>query len=414
MKNLPMLPDVRNRERGAVAVVVAFAWTALFGMAVLAIDFGYLYAKRRGVQAVADAALRSAMPIWSANYPSGFNAADTQAKRVTSANLYSHGVGGTTVTSTQDVANNLYTVTVTRTYPTFIGGIFGLNGKTVSGRATGRRNPLGSGAAIHALNNTACPGSSIWGLGFQAQGGASLIVNGTIESNTQVFLDAAAGAVTGTIKSPCTPLGTTFNPNGLVLAGETAVGAPYPDPINVTVDALNAFCTPPMTVNNNVVGAQMIWTNVGGAAGCDTIPNLVYCSNTDIIVTPSVSMSICPNTRATFITRTRVIIGANDAVDLQPATGAPNNLVMAAYDVQGSGTCGANTINMGTAGTYNLQGNVYAPNGCVWIAGAGAVGGFRMTGQMVGRNIALGMSPGPAWIFTGPGGGGGGAWTVYQ
>ena len=33
-------------------------WTALFGMAVVAVDFGYLYTKKRSMQAVADAALK--------------------------------------------------------------------------------------------------------------------------------------------------------------------------------------------------------------------------------------------------------------------------------------------------------------------------------------------------------------------
>ena len=62
MKNLPMLPNTRNRERGAVAMMVAVMWTVLFGMAVLAFDFVYLYTKRRNIQAAADSAVRAAMP----------------------------------------------------------------------------------------------------------------------------------------------------------------------------------------------------------------------------------------------------------------------------------------------------------------------------------------------------------------
>ena len=89
MKMMQTFPRTRNRERGAVAVVVAFAWTALFGMAVLAVDFGYLYAKRRGVQAAADVALRASMPDWVSGYPNGLSAAGTKARAVANANGFS-------------------------------------------------------------------------------------------------------------------------------------------------------------------------------------------------------------------------------------------------------------------------------------------------------------------------------------
>jgi hypothetical protein len=419
MKKMPKLPNVRNRELGAVAIVIAFAWTALFGMAVLAIDFGYLYAKRRGVQSVADAALRGSMPTWVQGYPSGLTAATILANNVTAANGYVNGSPGTTVTTTQDVANNLYTVSVSRTYPTFIGGVFGLSGKTVTGKATGQRTASGSGSAIHALNPNGgvCPGASSWGLGFQAEGMAPLIVNGDITSESQVFFNTTGGSVTGTIKSPCPLTAGVFN-NSMpaVTINPPSAAGPWPatDPINATVTALGASCTPPMTIDNDLVASEIGWSNVGGAAGCDTFLDKVYCSNNLINISPLVSMSICPGTKGTFITRTNINVGANNAIDLQPATGAPQGILMAAYGNGGSAACGANTINMGTAGTYVLQGRVYAPNGCIWTAGAGAVGGFTMTGQIVGRNIAFGMSPGPAWTINGSGGGGGGSWTVYQ
>ena len=40
-------------------------WTALFGMAVMAVDFGYLYTKKRGLQSAADAALLASMPAFT-------------------------------------------------------------------------------------------------------------------------------------------------------------------------------------------------------------------------------------------------------------------------------------------------------------------------------------------------------------
>ncbi len=34
--------------------MIAVMWTALFGLAVVAVDFGYLYTKKRSLQSVAD------------------------------------------------------------------------------------------------------------------------------------------------------------------------------------------------------------------------------------------------------------------------------------------------------------------------------------------------------------------------
>ena len=76
--------NLRDRERGAVAIVIGVLWTALFGLAVLAVDFGYLYAKRRGLQSVADTVLKPAMlnsrattgpsPRWPSPTPTGSRA----------------------------------------------------------------------------------------------------------------------------------------------------------------------------------------------------------------------------------------------------------------------------------------------------------------------------------------------------
>src|SRR5262245_49156373 len=147
MKNMRELSKLRNRERGAVANIVAFAWTALFGMAVLAIDFGYLYTKRRGVQAVADAAVRAAMPTFANNGSSGLSLATPKARNVVNYNGYVDGTAATTVVidngNPADV--DTFRVKITRDYPTFIGGIFGMSGKSVSGVAVGRRAGGGGG-----------------------------------------------------------------------------------------------------------------------------------------------------------------------------------------------------------------------------------------------------------------------------
>ena len=67
MKNEPLTMNLRDRERGAVAIVIGVMWTALFGLAVMAVDFGYLYTKKRNLQSVADAVLKAAMPVFASN-----------------------------------------------------------------------------------------------------------------------------------------------------------------------------------------------------------------------------------------------------------------------------------------------------------------------------------------------------------
>jgi Flp pilus assembly protein TadG len=414
MMKMPMFPCSRNRELGAVAILVAVMWTTLFGIAVLAVDFGYLYAKRRGVQAVADAALRSAMPIYAAGNggSTAYSGAQTQSNLVAGGNGYVNGQNNTTIAYANDVANKRFTVTITRRYPTFLGGIFGLASKNVSGTATGEVSGSGNGA-IYALGNNACPGSPTWGMGFYASGNSGLIVNGSIYSNTQVRLlgtPSLGGTVTGAVSSPCTPLTAPFNQAGMTIGSQDAVGAT--DPIAATIASLNTSCT--FGTMYAPWGGGFGWVNTGGAGGCDTPVEGVYCSSTAITFAPVTSLSVCPGTRITLMSADRVIIGANSNITLAPATGAPNNIVIAAFSNMGAATCAGGAVDMGSAGTYTLTGNVYVPNGCIWFAGAGATGGFTMTGMMVGRHVSLGMAAGSTWTFNGTGSGSGGGWKLYR
>ena len=88
MNNLHKQPRARrNAERGAIAILIAAMWTTLFGLAALAIDVGYLYTRQRGIQAVSDAAVTAAMPTYQ---QAGFTPAETRARAVASANLYTN------------------------------------------------------------------------------------------------------------------------------------------------------------------------------------------------------------------------------------------------------------------------------------------------------------------------------------
>src|SRR3954469_18397728 len=161
MKKRPILPVKRNHELGAVVILVAVMWTALFGMAVLAVDFGYLYTKRRGTQAVADAAVRAAMPVYVSN---GMTLATVRARAVATANGYIDNVNGATVTFDQPAANQ-FRAQIGRTYPTFFGTLFGLTSKVVRGMAVGQVTPtvVATAPAILALGGCAGAGVTING-----------------------------------------------------------------------------------------------------------------------------------------------------------------------------------------------------------------------------------------------------------
>ncbi len=178
MKNLTKTRTVRNAERGAIAIVIAAMWTTLFGIAALAVDFGYLYTRQRGLQAVSDAAVTAAMPIYK---QSGFNPASNRAVAVAGANNFA--TGGNTTVSVDEPAANQFRVRVSRTFPTFFGSLFGISNKTITGTSIGRLNAP-TGAVIHA-HNAVC-GS---GFGFTATGGATINVAGDIESNSTLNLD---------------------------------------------------------------------------------------------------------------------------------------------------------------------------------------------------------------------------------
>jgi hypothetical protein len=419
MKNLRLTKNVRDRERGAVAIVIAVMWMALFGMAVMAVDFGYLYTKKRNLQSVADAVLKASMPLYVQG--TGITSA-TQTRATQVAHLSGYDDDGTnTRVQLSEPTSGQMQVSVSRKHPTFFGGVFGLTPRLITASAIGQANPGASGALIQALASGACV-APIWGAGFFAQSGpgTTLTVNGSIESNSQVFFgQGGGGTVTGTVSTDClTPLNPTFNPYSTTVAGgqNTILMGSVTDSINASLASLDAFCTHGTSVFTPMPSGTVLWTNTGGLTGCDTPADGVYCSSDPINISPSVSTSICPGSKATFISQGQLTFGANTAIQLAAGTGAPNNLVAASFSNLGSLTCsGGFDIFMGSAGTYVLTGNLYAPNGCIAFGGARATTGFTMTGKMVGANLDLQMSPGKPWVFNAAGGGGGGGtWKMIR
>jgi hypothetical protein len=403
MKNLHKTRTARNTERGAIAIVIAAMWMTLFGIAALAVDFGYLYTRQRGLQAVSDAAVTAAMPIYR---DSGTAPARTRALAVASANGYTTS-GNTVVDANEVAANSQFRVRVSRVFPTFFGGLFGISQKQIVATSIGRLDPGSGVAAIHT-NSASCAD-----FGFTVQGNTPLNIVGNVESNGVLSIGwlnascypapSAICRISGTARAPCP--GNPQNPSSFTVSGGIANVGGFPDPFAATTLAtLTPLCT----------GGTNTATPLGGlpwnpeAGGCNSLPPGVYCSSADINVSPpGPGMSICAP-GVTFVSAGAVIIGANNNITLSAAAGVPNNLIVFA-----GGSGGGPTINMGSAGTYTMTGSFYAPLGHI-NGGGGNVGGFQLAGSIVGYTIFLGMDPGGTWNITGGGGPSGSGWSLYQ
>jgi len=424
MKNMSKLSDMRGRERGSVAIVIAFSLTALLGMAVLAIDFGYLYAKRRGLQADADTTLKLSIPTYMS---SGLSAG--QGKATTVGQSLGYTGAGDTISASEDTANNLYTVTIRRIYPTFIGGVFGLAGKTASGTAVGKITPGVGGAGLQALNGAVCGVMPTWGVGFTIQGDVttSFTINGSIESGTEVSLQTGSGSITGSVKTDCpTPLvtgGGNFNAaNATVTGGQITIasgGGIVTDSIGLTAAQLAPFCT-----NGSLTTAAVPVWNWTPGAGCDTPDDEIYCSMSNMNISPpGLGKTICPGTKATFISLGQLTFGADNGINLLPSTRPTLNataakLVAVSFANAGAATCGTQDVFFGASKAFALgdathDAYVYAPGGCVG-AGGGALG-FTSYGKIVAQNIDFQPTTGSSWVFNASGGGGGGGtWKLYK
>ena len=151
--------------------MIAVMWTALFGLAVVAVDFGYLYTKKRSLQSVADSALKAAMPVYRTQ---GVHAAQTRALQIAQLSGYEPGVRDTTVEFAEPAVGTQFKVTIGRTHPTFFGGIFGMVPRSIKASATGMVTTGAGSVAIHANDNRVCAGQWDWGCRHRGHGRRAL------------------------------------------------------------------------------------------------------------------------------------------------------------------------------------------------------------------------------------------------
>jgi hypothetical protein len=413
MKKLRMTFTHRDRERGAVALLVAVMWTTLFGMAVVAVDFGYLYTKKRNMQSIADGALKAAMPVFMANGggASGSTAANLALARAQAVALMS-GYQNAEVTALPSMPASQFGIKIQRSHPTFFGGLFGIGTKDLKAQATGELTGGSGGAAIWAGDPSACGGNWDLNTGLDIRGNGYLTVNGDVQSKNKIHFgnpnplcnNPTVCQVTGTVTSGS---GCMFfndpgvGPVGATTVGGTGSGSPA-DPINQTFLALNSKCT---------VGTMFM--PLGGlpfgpeVAGCNPLPSAVYCSSTTIQVIPfGPAGSICP-VAASFFSAADIQIMTNGTVDLTPH---PNALGIVFFSNQIFGGPTAIFMSAGAGGTVQIRGAVYAPGGRIDF-GTDTTN-LLVGGTLAGRVVNIALGNGASWIFNGGGGGGGSGWRI--
>ncbi len=98
-------------ERGITLVLLALALTGMMGVSALVVDLGAAHLEAGRIQKAADAAALAGV----VRLPNGFASAETRAREVASANGYTDGVDGVTVTVIPvGVADETIQVTITR------------------------------------------------------------------------------------------------------------------------------------------------------------------------------------------------------------------------------------------------------------------------------------------------------------
>lgn len=125
----------RGRERGQVLVVFALALVVILAGVGLVLDGGSTFAQRRAEQNAADLAALAAANDYLVNH--NVTSATTTALRVASADGYTNGAPGVSVTTSYDMSAGVrVTVNITAPHPNSFAGVVGMSSWNVSVTAT--------------------------------------------------------------------------------------------------------------------------------------------------------------------------------------------------------------------------------------------------------------------------------------
>ena len=370
----------RNPERGTVVVLVALMSTTVLAFTALAVDFGYLYGCRRSLQAATDAATMAGLTVLANDQSTtGQSNAATMARSFATANGYTNGVAGATVTVTPTGAQ--LTVTITSTKTTFFAGFFGLHTKMLTATAVGQLSP-----AIPAVfaGGTGCPPAPTTGLQLN---GTGFSITGDIESNSAVnYYTGGSNTTNGAV---------TYNPtcgysgggNPAPTGGVSPTGGSIPYPYSYTISSFPPCTFGSLSTPGTLsLGGPGLWWATGGPSG-GTLVSGVYCANGNIDVSAaSVTGTI------TLVATGKITISSSTA----NLTGFYNNMI--AFTPVVSDCISNQAINIGNAGV-TLNGSFDAPNGCVNASGST----MTINGSLVGNEVQIGV--GSSSVINSAGGG---------
>ena len=336
----------RQSDKGAIAIMMFPAIIVLFGLAALAVDMGYTYTRRGGLQGIVDsAALGGAR--------GGMSTA--RASLIASENGYVNGVGGVTITTTASAGPpaQLY-VKIVAPQTAFFSGIFGATTRYLSAQATAVGVP--TAPAILALGNTC------GGYGVQLNGGP-LTVTGNVASNGTVeyYVSTANTSGSVTYNSAC---GLPVTGGSTIGGGTTPGSGTEPDPFSGTTGASFGCTIGSLTGGTLSLGPAL--TN-----------NAVYCSGAGI----DVNLTSTTIFTVTFVAAGQITFSGTGG----NLTARQNGIVAYSSASAAGNQCPAGqAINIGNA-TITFNGSFYAPGGCINFSG----NTMTINGSLIGNAVQI-------------------------
>ena len=212
----------RERERGQMLVIFALALIALVGMVGLIIDGGDSFLQRRDQQNVSDAAAMAAgYALVNGQDPTA------AAQAVASANGYTNGVNGTTVTVT--VTSSAITVDVSKPHQNYFSGIMGFASWGVSATASvqaGTPNaaysPMPLIFNVKAFNNSANKNKTVPGVFDEPGNGNADVPTTSTSFNWTIFCTANGNSCNANSSGVDAIIGN--NGTGTTIYSDDAIG----------------------------------------------------------------------------------------------------------------------------------------------------------------------------------------------
>jgi Flp pilus assembly protein TadG len=374
----------RNPERGAIAIVVAALWMTLFGLAAFAVDVGYQYTTKRGLQTAADAAVMAGMPSLRASPTT----AQSKATAMAAANGFTTGV--TASTSSSELRVDIQTA-----LPTYFLKVFGISSRNVTARAVGRLDPL---IPVLFANSTACPSASS-PKNLTLNGGANSTIDGDVHSNGALFYRVGSNfTTTGSVTFSCAKSAATYDEDGSEIWGQgfapTGGSPTKPMPFAWTLADFPTCDNGTSLSTPLVIAGPGSWWQSGNASTGGVLRPGVYCGSSIILGTTGTTGNV------TFVSTGSIQLNGTNATLTAYRNGIIGYTSLA-------GTCGSAAIQIGNNG-WNNTGSFYAPNGC--IMNNASV--YSQTGSTVANEISISMGP-SGWNLRASSAGSA-SWHMYQ